>query len=171
MLRDKLSVYDGASRLPDGDFNRWVALAVKTIQAQAKAVAKGRVTVRSTLEAFGVLGPVVLADPSRETVAMVVLDTNLEVMSLVKLGDGSDRFSLIDPRQVARVAVVGSGVVLAHNHPSGKLAASAQDCEVTLAVGAALRVLGVHLLDHLIITPSGYLSMRENGDAPAAFPK
>jgi len=81
---------------------------------------------------------------------------------------GSDAFTVVDPRQIFRVAVqVGaSGVILAHNHPSGDPTPSAQDHDVTGRVAAAGRVLGIPLLDHLVVGHEAVVSLAEEGALP-----
>jgi DNA repair protein RadC len=56
-----------------------------------------------------------------------------------------------------------SGIIVAHNHPSGPLAPSDWDIEVTRQLKAAGEVVGVTLLDHIIFNRSGYWSFLESG--------
>jgi DNA repair protein RadC len=49
-------------------------------------------------------------------------------------------------------------VIIAHNHPSGKLEPSDIDIKVTKKIKAALDLIDVKLLDHFIVTESGYYS-------------
>lgn len=68
-------------------------------------------------------------------------------------------------REVARRALeLGSAaVILVHNHPSGDPTPSRQDISLTRQIAAALKPLGVHLYDHLIIASGGHVSFRELG--------
>ena len=52
---------------------------------------------------------------------------------------------------------------MAHNHPSGILEASNEDINVTKRLKESGKILGIELLDHLIITNNGYLSLKEEG--------
>ncbi|MBA4387155.1 MAG: hypothetical protein C0404_04180 [Verrucomicrobia bacterium] len=82
--------------------------------------------------------------------------------------------SLVHPREVFREAIktATAAVVLAHNHPSGDTAPSAEDIRTTRQLVDAGRVVGIKVLDHLIIgktdVVSGrdYLSLRESGITP-----
>lgn len=56
-----------------------------------------------------------------------------------------------------------SVVILAHNHPSGILEASESDCLFTADVIAALKPIGVNLLDHIIISEEKAFSFADNG--------
>ena len=55
------------------------------------------------------------------------------------------------------------GVIVCHNHPSGKLTPSKADKEVTLKIKDAGRTLDIKLLDHLIITEKSYFSFADDG--------
>jgi DNA repair protein RadC len=73
--------------------------------------------------------------------------------------------SLVHPREVFADAITdrAASVILVHNHPSGTLEASAQDVAITRQLSEAGQILGIRVLDHLIITHKGFVSMREKG--------
>ena len=74
--------------------------------------------------------------------------------------------SLVHPREVFKVALLANAhaVVLAHNHPSGKIDASAEDRAVIQRTKEAGELLGVPLLDFLIVSSgSEFFSAREQG--------
>ena len=56
-----------------------------------------------------------------------------------------------------------SGVVVAHNHPSGNLNPSESDSKITAKIKEAVNLLDIQLLDHLIIFDSEYYSFADNG--------
>jgi DNA repair protein RadC len=56
-----------------------------------------------------------------------------------------------------------AAVVVAHNHPSGVLKASPEDIALTKRLVKAGELLGIHVLDHLIVTEKGYLSLKHEG--------
>lgn len=56
-----------------------------------------------------------------------------------------------------------SGVILAHNHPSGNLKPSEPDKIMTERIRKALTVMEVNLLDHLIVTRESYFSFVDEG--------
>jgi DNA repair protein RadC len=55
------------------------------------------------------------------------------------------------------------GFILVHNHPSGSLDPSDEDVAFTRAVHRAGETVGIELYDHLIVTKSGFTSLRERG--------
>jgi hypothetical protein len=52
-------------------------------------------------------------------------------------------------------------IIVAHNHPSGSLSPSAEDLVTTRSLSEASRMLKIPLLDHLIVAPTGFTSIRE----------
>ena len=59
-------------------------------------------------------------------------------------------------------------VVLCHNHPSGSALPSRQDIEATAELARGLYVVGIELLDHIIVTETEYLSLRQRSELPEA---
>ena len=72
----------------------------------------------------------------------------------------------VHPREVFADALMdrAAGVMFAHNHPSGTLQASPEDVALTKRLVKAGEILGIRVLDHLIITASGFLSMKQKGE-------
>ena len=71
----------------------------------------------------------------------------------------------IHPREVFADALAdrAAGVILVHNHPSGNLEPSPEDIAITRQLVEAGKLLGIEVLDHIIISPSGHLSLKERG--------
>lgn len=69
------------------------------------------------------------------------------------------------PRQILRRALeLGStGLILAHNHPSGDAEPSSDDLDATRQLAAAGRAVGVLVHDHIIIVREGFTSLRQRG--------
>ncbi|MCA9493534.1 MAG: DNA repair protein RadC [Myxococcales bacterium] len=127
--------------------------------------------VRCPEDAWALLGPA-LASLGEEELHGLYLDRRRRVLARRRLTRGSDAFTVVDARQVFRVAlgVGASAVLLAHNHPSGDPTPSAQDREVTERVARAGRVLGVPLVDHLVVGAGCYTSLAEEGLLPPWSP-
>ena len=75
-----------------------------------------------------------------------------------------DRVSLA-PRELVRQAldIGATGMILAHNHPSGDSTPSNCDMAVTRAIFAAAKLFDIRLLDHIIVSRSGFYSFRAKG--------
>jgi len=78
---------------------------------------------------------------------------------------GNMKSCLVDVKLLCSLALhsLCSAVVIAHNHPSGNLKPSEKDFAITLKIQQALQLIDVELLDHFIISDSGYASFAECG--------
>ncbi len=96
---------------------------------------------------------------TNERVCVMLLDNSMRLIDCVKISDGSVNGSSINYRLIAQTALAkkASGAILAHNHPDGCAIPSREDREVTRAVEAALSVVGVNLLEHIIVGAGNYL--------------
>ena len=105
-----------------------------------------------------------IANLDRENFVVVLLNTKNEVIGTPLVSVGTLSASLVHPREVFKPAIRASAasVVLAHNHPSGKVEPSREDREVTKRLGESAGILGIELLDHVIVG-DGYFSMKEHG--------
>ena len=100
---------------------------------------------------------------THERLWMLCLNHKQILLSTVVLSNGSESGAPIDVRQIARAAVRSGakGVVLVHNHPSGDPTPSREDIEATRVVSAALKTVGIALIDHVIATHREIVSMLE----------
>lgn len=73
--------------------------------------------------------------------------------------------TVVDVRLIVGMALkcAASGIILAHNHPSGNLNPSTNDEEMTKRIKSCCELFEIVLLDHFIITLNGYYSFVENG--------
>lgn len=69
--------------------------------------------------------------------------------------------SIIHPREVFKPALEhsASAVILVHNHPSGVVAPSKSDIDITRQMVEAGKLLGIFLLDHIIVTDQKFISI------------
>jgi DNA repair protein RadC len=100
-----------------------------------------------------------------EEALVVCLNGAHEVLGWVKVSRGGLAQATIDPRVVFGVALqaAASAIILAHNHPGGTRKVSPEDLQVTRRLVEGGKLLGVTVLDHLILTKDGALSMAEEG--------
>ena len=101
----------------------------------------------------------------REELHALYLDRRLRPICRRQLTVGNDAHTVVDARQILKIAVeVGaSALVLAHNHPSGDPEPSFEDVQVTIAVAAAAEVIGVSFLDHLVVGGGRWVSLAARG--------
>jgi DNA repair protein RadC len=105
-----------------------------------------------------------IANLDRENFVAVLLNTKNEVIGSPTISVGTLSASLVHPREVFKPAIRASAasVVLAHNHPSGRVEPSREDREVTARLSGAAEIIGIEVLDHVILG-DGYFSMQEHG--------
>jgi DNA repair protein RadC len=103
-------------------------------------------------------------DRAKEHFFVMHLDTRsrINMVELVSLGTLTS--SVVHPRETFRRAIMhnSAAIVVAHNHPSGKAEASAEDMQVTKLLFDAGKVLGIDLLDHIIFSDKEFFSFKEN---------
>ena len=90
----------------------------------------------------------------REEFHAIWLDAQLGVIAAETLFVGTLTETTVYPREVVRAAIRhnAGALILAHNHPSGKAAASVADITLTKQLQKALALIDVELLDHVIVT-------------------
>ena len=103
----------------------------------------------------------------REELRVVLLNTRNAVLKLVTVYQGNVSSSLVRIAELFKdaVRINASGLILAHNHPSGDPTPSPDDLRLTAEALAAGRLLDVAVLDHLIVAGDGFLSLRDRGIA------
>lgn len=96
----------------------------------------------------------------------IMLNSAHEILKLKVISKGILNQSLIHPREVFADPITerAAAIILAHNHPSGNVMPSEIDFEATKKVLEASRIIGIHLLDHIIITKTDFFSFREQTD-------
>lgn len=104
-----------------------------------------------------------IRDHKKEHFVVFFLDTQNQVVKREVVSIGTLNASLIHPREVFEPAVrhLAAHVIVSHNHPSGSLEASDEDLHITRRLVDAGKLLGIELLDHVIVTASGYMSFKE----------
>ncbi len=87
----------------------------------------------------------------------VVLYTNRanRIIGVYELSKGGITGTVADPKLIIATALkaAATGIILAHNHPSGNLKPSAADIELTKKIQSACVLLDIQLLDHIIVVP------------------
>lgn len=101
----------------------------------------------------------------KEIFKIILLNTKNHILKSLNVSVGCLNSSIVHPREVFSEAVKAgcSGVLLAHNHPSGDPEPSSEDIETTKRLVNAGNILGIKVLDHIIIGDGRYISFKEQG--------
>lgn len=106
-----------------------------------------------------------LAGESREIFAAMYLDSQNRLIAFQCHFTGTLTQTAVYPREIVLAALAhhAAAVVLTHNHPAGNATPSRADEAVTQTLKAALALVDVRVLDHVIVAPGAALSMQERG--------
>jgi DNA repair protein RadC len=106
-----------------------------------------------------------LAHKNHEVFAVLFLDHQNRMLAMEELFRGTLSQTSVYPREVVLRALhhQAAAVVLSHNHPSGSVQPSRADEHLTQTLKAALALVDVRVLDHIIVGQGQALSMAEQG--------
>ena len=121
--------------------------------------ASGFSVIRSAKDAYEHVND--MHNLSKEYLRGLYLNTHNQIIHDEVISIGTINSNIVHPREVFRPAVEYNAVaiVLVHNHPSGVVTPSEQDVEITKQLVSAGKIMGVHVLDHVIITKDSYKSI------------
>ena len=161
----KTSVSDLARVKGLGPAKRAEIAAVLEIARRSLATELREQTVLGSLEAVKYYCQLQLSGLKHEVFSVLFLDSKLRLIVMEQLFTGTLTQTAVYPREVARRALElgASGVILAHNHPSGVAEPSRADELLTGALKNALALIDVRVLDHLVVGSSDVISFAERG--------
>ena len=102
----------------------------------------------------------------QEECLVLYLNHASKLLGAQKLSKGGINSTIVDIRIILATALksLSTGIILAHNHPSGKLVPSEADKRLTKQLNDACDLMDIKLIDHLIIGPEeGYYSFANEG--------
>ena len=120
--------------------------------------------ITSSKAVFDIMQPIIGELPHEEFWVLYLNNSN-KVIYKAQLSKGGITGTVVDIRIIFKIAFEqnATGLILSHNHPSGKLIASEADLKITKRIKEAGQTLEIQVLDHLIITENGYLSFQDEG--------
>jgi len=106
-----------------------------------------------------------LMDLPHEEFWVLLLNRMHQVVKKKRISEGGVSGTVADPKIIYKLALedLATGVIVAHNHPSGNLKPSQSDIDLTRKLKEAGKFLEVQLLDHLIIANRNYFSFADEG--------
>jgi DNA repair protein RadC len=123
---------------------------------------KARIT--GSRDCFDILKPH-LQDIPHEEFWILLLNRANRLIKKYQISQGGVAGTVADPKIIfkAALAELASGIILAHNHPSGNLTASQADLDLTKKLVEAGKLLEIQVLDHLIVAGQKYFSFADEG--------
>jgi DNA repair protein RadC len=139
-----------------------IATALEIGRRRAAQEVPEKIQVTNSQETYKVLAPF-LADLQTEEFWVVFLNQNNRIIAKSRLSSGGINQSVVDIRILFKNALehFATGIIVAHNHPSGNLKPSQEDLKITKQIAEAGKILNIQLLDHLILAQNSYLSFAD----------
>ena len=106
-----------------------------------------------------------LQDLDVEEFWVLLMNQDYRLIKKVRIAHGGISEVTVDVRIIIREAVLANATIIAvcHNHPSGSLAPSQADNDLTRSIQAACAVMRIKFMDHVIVTDGAYYSYHEQG--------
>jgi DNA repair protein RadC len=120
--------------------------------------------ITSSKAVFEVMQPII-GELAHEEFWVLFLNNSNKILFKSQLSKGGMTGTMVDVRIVFKMAFEqnATALILAHNHPSGKLQASDADIQITKKIKTAGQQLDIPVLDHIIVTETGYYSFADEG--------
>ena len=107
-----------------------------------------------------------LEGQDRENLVVLLLDIRNNVIGINTVSVGSATATVVHPREIFKPAVLANatGIILAHNHPSGDVTPSKEDDKTTRRINEAGKLMDIPMLDHIIVSHDAnyYYSYKEH---------
>ncbi|MCW3075952.1 MAG: hypothetical protein JWO32_561 [Bacteroidetes bacterium] len=124
----------------------------------------GNIKITSSQIAYSLLARF-LGDLPHEEFWILILNRANKVVKEECISKGGISSTVVDARLICKSAIENnaSGIILAHNHPSGQLVPSHEDKNITKRLKEALQMFDIALLDHIIVGDQDYFSFGDEG--------
>jgi DNA repair protein RadC len=138
------------------------AMEIGRRRNQSEALDNGQ--VKGSKDAANFLRPEI-GDLSHEEFWVLFLNRQNKILDKKKLSQGGMTGTVIDVRLVMKLALEkhATSLIFGHNHPSGNLEPSDADRRITRQLKEAAALMEIPVIDHLIVTQSGYFSFADEG--------
>lgn len=137
-----------------------IAAALEIGRRRKDETVEEKPKITSSAQAYALLKPK-LHDLPHEEFWVIYLNRSNQAIKTDCISRGGVSGTVVDIRLILKPAIecLASGLILAHNHPSGNLRPSQEDLLLTRRVKEAAKVMDILLQDHLILGDGNYLSM------------
>lgn len=141
-----------------------VVAAMELGRRRRELDAEEKPKISSSKDAFELLKPH-LQDLRHEEFWVILLNRANKVIKKQQISQGGVAGTVADPKIIFKSAIedLATGIILAHNHPSGNLTASQADIDLTRKLKEAGKLLEIQVLDHVIVSGQKYFSFADDG--------
>lgn len=141
-----------------------IAAALEIGRRRTDESLEEKIKITSSKHAYDILKSK-LSDLPHEEFWILFLNRSNSLIKAECISKGGVSGTIVDVRLVLKPAVehLASGIILAHNHPSGNLRPSQEDISLTKKVKEAAKLLDIIIQDHIIIGDQHYFSFADEG--------
>lgn len=106
-----------------------------------------------------------LAHLRHEEFWVIYLNQGSKILNINQISKGGLTTTVADVRLIVQKAIMlnATRMIVCHNHPSGNLVPSKQDCQLTKQIKEATRIFNIELTDHVILYRGKHFSFMEEG--------
>lgn len=135
------------------------------------SIAASDVHIRTSLEVAHVLR-MLYGGRTVEFFGAIALNTRNRILGHTIVGQGSVSYAPVSMSELARFLCLSGAAsfIVFHNHPSESLEWSDDDIAITKRIASVGHILGVRLVDHLLLTTQGHVSMLDQGHSDLLKP-
>jgi DNA repair protein RadC len=128
-------------------------------------LASSKTIITNSRDAYEILRELFSTDTIslQEQFIVIYLNRANRVIGSYQLSKGGITDTIADVRLILSVALktLATGLILAHNHPSGNLHPSEADIQLIRKVKEAAKIMDIEVLDHMILSSNGYFSFTD----------
>ncbi|MGB0929477.1 MAG: RadC family protein [Chitinophagales bacterium] len=141
-----------------------IVAALELGRRRRASLAKEKKQIKGSNDAFELLHPKI-ADLPHEEFWVIFMNRGNKIVSTERISIGGVAGTVADVKLIFKRALelTVSGMILAHNHPSGNLRPSQADIQLTKKMVEAGKLLEINVFDHVIVTDMGYYSFADEG--------
>ena len=103
----------------------------------------------------------------QEQFIIVLLDPHKRCLGYSTISKGGANSTIVEPKFIFQTAILANsdGLLLCHSHPASgsELRASTADIRLTKRLDEGAKLLGMQIVDHIILSSTGYMSMKTKG--------
>lgn len=118
--------------------------------------------IRSSTDAFNFICKDFSASPY-EKFFVLLLSQSCRLIRKALISEGGTAATLVDAKKIFKFAIDehASGIILAHNHPSGNIKPSPEDIKITERIHKGANLLDFYVFDHIIVSGNRYFSFSD----------
>ncbi len=141
-----------------------IASALEIGRRRIIAKAADKITIKSSRDSFEAIKGYFF-DLSHEEFWIFLLNRGNQITHHFLISQGGVAGTVVDVKIIFKHAIdhLASGILVAHNHPSGRSKPSGSDQQITTKIRDAGKIMDVQLVDHIILAENDYYSFSDSG--------